>query len=134
MEGQVRLVEEPRSGRAALPAPPSGGVVPQPLPAQPPGANGANALAGVSVTEVTPALMARFDLPENVEGVVVQSVMPGSPAEGVLQPGDAIEQVNDTAVATPDDFLTAVGALAPGERAIVLLSRGRVRSFTVVGP
>jgi serine protease Do len=131
---QVRLVEEPRSGRAALPAPPSGGVVPQPLPAQPPGSNGANALAGVSVTEVTPALMARFALPENVEGVVVQSVVPGSPAEGVLQPGDAIEQVNDTAVATPDDFLAAVGALAPGERAIVLLSRGRVRSFTVVGP
>ena len=65
---------------------------------------------------------------------MVQSVVPGSPAEGVLQPGDAIEQVNDTAVATTEDFLTAVGVLAPGERAIVLFSRGRVRSFTVVGP
>lgn len=134
MSLQVRLVEEPRSGRAALAPPPSGGVVPQPVPAQPPAAKGANALAGVSVTGVTPALVARFDLPENVEGVVVQLVTPRSPAEGVLQPGDAIEQVNDTAVVTTDDFQAAVAALAPGERAIVLLSRGRVRSFTVVGP
>ena len=82
---------------------------------------------------VTPALKARFDLPENVEGAVVQSVAPGSPAEGVLQPGDAIEQINDASVATTEDFDAAVAALAPGERARVLLSRGRVRSFAVVG-
>ncbi len=132
---KVRLIEEPRSGRAALPAPPAGGVVPQPLPATPPAVvPGASALAGVAVTGVTPALIARFDLPENVEGVVVQSVAPGSPAEGVLQPGDAIEQINDAALATAEDFDAAVAALAPGERVIVLLSRGRVRSFAVVGP
>ena len=133
---KVRLIEEPRSGRAALPAPPSGGVVPQPRPATPPvvpGPAGESALAGVAVTGVTPALKARFDLPENVEGAVVQSVAPGSPAEGVLQPGDAIEQINDASVATTEDFDAAVAALAPGERAIVLLSRGRVRSFAVVG-
>jgi S1-C subfamily serine protease len=86
------------------------------------------------VTDVTPALIARFKLPENVEGVVVESVLPGSSAEGILQPGDAIEQVNDTAVTTKDDFLAAAAALPPGERVIVLLSRGPVRSFAVVGP
>ena len=131
---QVRLAEEPRSGRTALPAPPAGGVVPQPLPAQPPAAAGQSALAGVAVTGVTPALIRRFDLPGNLDGVIVQSVLPGSAAEGVLQPGDAIEQVNDTAVATEDDFAAAVAALTPGERAIVLLSRGPARSFAVVGP
>jgi len=97
---KVRLAEEPRSGRTALPAPPSGGVVPQPVPAQPPAAPGQSALAGVAVTGATPALIRRFDLPENLEGVIVQSVLPGSTAEGVLQPGDAIEQINDTAVTT----------------------------------
>ena len=131
---KVRLAEEPRSGRTALPAPPSGGVVPQPVPAQPPAAAGPSALAGVAVTGATPALIRRFDLPENLEGVIVQSVLPGSPAEGVLQPGDAIEQINDTAVATENDFAAAVAALKPGERAIVLLSRGPARSFAVVGP
>jgi S1-C subfamily serine protease len=131
---KVRLVEEQRSGRTLLPAPPAGGVVPQPVPSQPPAAAGRNALSGVSVTDVTPSLVARFKLPENVEGVVVESVLPGSPAEGILQPGDAIEQVNDTAVTTKDDFLAAAAALPPGERVIVLLSRGPVRSFAVVGP
>ena len=131
---QVRLAEEPRSGRQALPAPPAGGVVPQPLPAQPSAADGQSALAGVAVTGVTPALIRRFGLPGNLDGVIVQSVSPGAAAEGVLQPGDAIEQVNDMAVATEDDFAAAAAALAPGERAIVLLSRGPARSFAVVGP
>ena len=130
---KVRLVEEQRSGRTMLPAPPSGGVVPQTVPPSAP-APGRNALSGVSVTDVTPALVARFNLPENVEGVVVESVLPGSAAEAVLQPGDAIEQVNDTAVTSKDDFLAAVAALPPGERVIVLLSRGPARSFAVVGP
>ena len=131
---KVRLAEEPRSGRTALPAPPAGGVVPQPAPAQPPAAAGQSALAGVVVTGVTPALIRRFDLPGNLEGVIVQSVLPGSPGEGVLQPGDAIEQINDTAVGTEKEFAAAVAALTPGERAIVLLSRGPARSFAVVGP
>jgi serine protease Do len=131
---KVRLVEEPRAGRAALPAPPQGGLVPQPAPTQPQGAAGANALSGLAVSGITPALVSRFNLPENIQGVLVDSVAPGSPAEGILQPGDAIEQVNDAAVASAADFETAVEALAPGERVIVLLSRGRVRSFAVVGP
>jgi S1-C subfamily serine protease len=109
-------------------------VVPQPVPAQPPAAAGQSALAGVVVTGVTPALIRRFDLPGNLEGVIVQSVLPGSPGEGVLQPGDAIEQINDTAVGTEKEFSAAVAALTPGERAIVLLSRGPARSFAVVGP
>ena len=131
---KVRLAEEPRSGRTALPAPPAGGVVPQPASAQPPAVAGQSVLAGVAVTGVTPALIRRFDLPVNLEGVIVQSVLPGSPAEGVLTPGAAIEQINDTAVATENDFAAAVAALIPGERVIVLLSRGPARSFAVVGP
>ena len=109
-------------------------MVPQPVPAQPPAAAGQSALAGVAVTGATPALIRRFALPENLEGVIVQSVMPGSPAEGVLQPGDAVEQINDTAVAAERDFAAAVAALTPGERVIVLLSSGPARSFAVVGP
>ena len=76
----------------------------------------------------------REQLPRNIEGVVVRAVPQDSPAAGILRPGDAIEQINDTPVPTPEDFTRVVAQLAPGERAIVLLSRGRVRSFEVVGP
>jgi S1-C subfamily serine protease len=88
----------------------------------------------VSVRAVTPELAARIGLPDGVEGVLVQSIANGSPAMGRLQPGDVIEQVNGTPVATPEQFAAVVGALRPGERAITLLSRGRVRSFEIVGP
>jgi serine protease Do len=127
----VTMVEMQRPGGMPLPPPPSGGVVPQPVP--PPSA-APGALAGVEVRELTPALIRRHRLPENIQGVLVQAVAPGSPAEGILQPGDAIEQVDDTPVASPADFQRAVAAIAPGERVILLLSRGRVRSFEVVGP
>jgi serine protease Do len=126
---EARIVEQPTGRRAVLPAPPTGRVVPQT-----PSSAGGEALAGIAVAALTPDLVRRYGLPENINGVLVREVAPGSPAEGILQPGDAIEQVNDTAVSTPAEFAAAAAALAPGERAMVLLSRGPVRSFEVVGP
>lgn len=128
----VTIVEMRRPGAGMpLPAPPQGNVVPQPLPSP---AASDNALSGVEVREITPALVRRHRLPENIQGVIVQSVFPGSPAEGVLQPGDAIEQVGGTPVVSVQDYLRAAASVPPEERVILLLSRGRVRSFEVVGP
>jgi serine protease Do len=131
----VTIVEQPVVARgAALPAP-QGRVVPQQPPAAPaPAPGAANALSGVSVQEITPVLIRRHNLPENIEGVVVRGVLPGAPAAGVLQPGDAIEQVNDTPVRSVQEFARAAATLGPGQRAMLLLSRGRVRSFEVVAP
>lgn len=137
----VRIVEQQRRDASALPAPPSGNVMPAPAPQTAPAVPSApalpedrSALAGVSVRSITPAIIRRYRLPENIEGVVVQEIDPNAPAAGILQPGDAIEQVNDMPITSAEDFLRAAAALGPGERAILLLSRGRVRSFEVVGP
>jgi S1-C subfamily serine protease len=86
------------------------------------------------VVELTPALIARHRLPENIEGVLVGEVAPGSPAAARLRPGDAIEQINDTPVTNVEEFNAAVAALGPDEPAMLLLARGRVRSFEVVAP
>ena len=94
----------------------------------------ASALSGITVSSITPQLAARLGLLAGVEGVVIQSIAEGSPAAGILQPGDVIEQINSNPVSSPDDFVALAGALGPGERAITLLSRGRVRCFEVVGP
>lgn len=130
------VIVEQQQGRAAmLTAPPAGGVLPQPVAPPPTGSvKGRNALAGVTVVEVTPALTQRYRLPENIAGVLVHSIAPDSAAAGVLRPGDVIEQVNDTPVASPAEFLREAALLQPGEKVMVLLSRGRVRSFEVVGP
>ena len=92
------------------------------------------ALAGVTVRSVTPSLAARFSLPDGIQGVMVQKVEPGSAAAGLLRPGDLIEQINDDPVATPEEFAAAAAALSPDQRAVLLLSRGRVRSFEVIAP
>ena len=134
----VTIREAPQRARlAALPAPPPAGVVPQPLPPSAPApvpAGTEGALTGVEVTGLTPDLVARYRLPENIAGVLVSEVAPGSPARGRLRPGDVIEQINDTPVATPGEFAAAAGALASDEAAMLLLARGRVRSFEVITP
>ncbi len=127
----------PRGVAAALPAPQSGGVVPQPIPpalSTPGLVPSGGALAGVSVAPLTPALIARHALPENIEGVLVTEIAPRSPASSRLQPGDAIEQINDTPVTGLEEYNAAVSALGPDEPAMLLLARGRVRSFEVVAP
>jgi serine protease Do len=131
----IRIVEQQRRDASGLPLPPAGNVSPAPvIPSSPVLPEDRSALAGVSVRPVTPALIRRFRLPENIEGVVVQDIEPNAPAAGILQAGDAIEQVNDLPISSPEDFVRAAAALPPGERAILLLSRGPVRSFEVVGP
>lgn len=130
----VTLVEMQRPGQdQPSAAPPSGGASPRP-PRSAPQHKGANALAGIQVHEITPDLITRHRLPDNIQGVLVDSVAPGSPSDGILQPGDAIERINDTPVSSVQDFIRASSSLAPGERALLLLARGRVRSFEVVGP
>lgn len=131
VELSVKLTEfQPRAPVVPL-APPV--LLPAPAPA-PPAPPAANALSGLTVRSLTPQLAARFGVPDGVRGVIVQSLAPGSPAEGVLQAGDVIEQVNDDPVPSPEDFAAAAATLPPGGRAVLLLSRGRVRSFEVVGP
>jgi serine protease Do len=138
VEVPVVIRETPPRGQAAmLPAPQSGGVVPQPVPpslSAPGLAPASGALAGVSVVALTPALIARHGLPENIEGVLVTEIARRSPARTRLQPGDAIEQINDTPVTGLEEYNAAVAALGPDEPAMLLLARGRVRSFEVVAP
>ncbi|MFZ4483094.1 MAG: trypsin-like peptidase domain-containing protein [Chthoniobacterales bacterium] len=132
LEVPAQIVEQQRPGRTMLAPPPGvGAVVPQPMPAPP---AGGNALAGVAVEAVNPGLVQRYRLPSNVEGVIVEAIAPGSPADGILRPGDAIEQVNDMTVTSPADFARAVEELPRGGRAILLLARGPRRSFEVIGP
>jgi len=123
----VQIMELPEVNGTALVPPPSGGVTPQPLPH-------GNALTGVSVREISPASIAQYHLPSGIEGVLVQAVAAGATAEVALRAGDVIEQINDTPITSMADFLRAAASLSPGDKAILLIARGPVRAFEVVGP
>jgi Lon-like protease len=57
------------------------------------------------------------------EAVVIELVMEETPADGALEPGDIVEQVDGTAVAEPQDVVDAVRAHDPGEQVEFLIRR-----------
>lgn len=76
---------------------------------------------GVAVANLDDQARQQFNIPDNVKGVVVQDVKPGSPAEDAgLQPGDVIEEMNRKPVTSASEFASAVEA-APADHDILLL-------------
>jgi S1-C subfamily serine protease len=67
------------------------------------------------------------------QGVVVQGVIGGSPADTAgLQPGDVIQSVDGKPVTAPSDVSRIVRALSPGKYAAVDIWRGGMKSLVSV--
>lgn len=62
-----------------------------------------------------------YDVPADVQ---VDQVVDGSPADGVLQPGDVIKAVDGTAIATQDDVVEAITSHEPGDDVAFTIQRG----------
>ena len=78
---------------------------------------------GITVTTITAARAEALDIPQ---GARVESVEPGGPAFGVLQPGDVIVEANGEAVSSTDDLLTVKSNLAAGDGLTLTLWRSGV--------
>jgi serine protease Do len=95
-----------------------------------------NALAGVTVRDVTPELAQRFGLgDEAAEGVVVVRIDPGSPAyAGGVRTGDLLLQVNQKDIASLDDFKKATAGLKKKDRVLLLIRRKGEELFLTIRP
>jgi Lon-like protease len=71
-----------------------------------------------------------FEVPEVV---VVDSVVDGAPADGVLVPGDVVILVDDAPIAEPQDVVEAVTAHEPGETVEFVVERDGSRQTETVG-
>ncbi len=78
-----------------------------------------NALKGVTVQELTPSIRDQLNLPEGLNGVVITDVASDSPTQGLLRPGDVIEEVDRKTVGSVHEYEEIVSKI--GERATVLL-------------
>ena len=100
--------------------PPSGALPPE------------NPLAGIDVAAIPPDRRASY--PDNVRGVMVTGVEPGSAADSRLQPGDVIEEIARQSVESTADFARIARSLQPGQRVMLSVARGKLRSFVVLQP
>jgi serine protease Do len=96
------------------------------------GAAGAGRL-GVALTPLTPEIAAQLGLKRGTQGLVVQSVEPGSPAaEAGVQAGDVIQEVNRQPVRTAEEMRSALDKA--GDRPPVLLINRRGQTAFVPVP
>jgi len=88
---------------------------------------------GVSIQELTPALMAAFDLPNNTKGLLISHVSKSSPAEAAgLQPGDVIVKFDGKPITSLGLFQTQVSLLEPGTKVRVgILRKGKTQNLTI---
>jgi serine protease Do len=91
----------------------------------------ANILSSVEVADVTPDVVKRLDLPNQIRGVVVTKV---DGEVGELRAGDVIEEVNQQPVNSVSEFKKAVGSIDPNGTQVLSVCRHRTRSFVVVRP
>ncbi len=90
---------------------------------------------GLAVTDLSPDVRGQLNLPDQVQGVAVANVKPGSPAdEAGIAPGDVILQLDRKPVTSAQAFASSVHAL-PSNQSVMLLvwSRGGV-TYRVLQP
>jgi serine protease Do len=99
------------------------------------GANGEHGKGrwGLSLGDLNQGDRDQMQLPSAVHGAVVEEVQPGSPADNAgLQRGDVITEVNRHSVQSADDVAHALGNVAKGDDALVLVWSSGGSTFRVL--
>lgn len=98
-----------------------------------PAKEGGNNL-GMSVQELTPELANQLGIMDN-EGVIVNKVEPGGPADEVgIRKGDLIKEVNHKPIKNMRAYLEVIGKVKPGENVLLFVKRGEDSLFVVLKP
>jgi serine protease Do len=90
---------------------------------------------GLAMSDITPDVRQQLNLPDNVKGVAIRSVRPGSPAEDAgLQPGDVVVQVNRHDVDSASQALASVRSIPAGQDVLLLVWSNGGESYRVLHP
>jgi serine protease Do len=82
--------------------------------------------AGVAVQDLDGRIAKQLGLAEEVSGVVVMEVMPGSYAERAgLAQGDVISEINRKPVSSERDFIQVISHLEKQQDALIFIHRGK---------
>jgi serine protease Do len=78
-----------------------------------------NVLKGITVQELTPTLRSKLNIPDSLNGVAIADIGSDSPAQGLLQVNDVIQEVNREVIQSAEDYDQVASKL--GENDVVLL-------------
>lgn len=90
---------------------------------------------GLTVSSLTAKLREQYEVPDNIEGVIVTDVASGgNAAQKGVQPGDILLEMNQETVSAPGDVANIVASVKEAGRrsVLVLFTRGGDRRFIVV--
>ena len=92
-----------------------------------------NGKLGLAVGDLTADARQQINAPDQLHGVVIQSVRPSSPADDAgLQPGDVIVEVNRHAASSANEFVGEVHQNAAGKDILLLVwSKGNASYRTI---
>jgi len=88
-----------------------------------------NLLNGVSVQELTPEFIERFNIPKKLKGVIVAEVDEDSPAFGIIIPGDIIQEINKQKIAGLKDYENVAEKIKQGEDVMLFIRRGQASKY-----
>ena len=93
-----------------------------------------NVLQGVGVEELTPGLRAKLNLPENLNGVVVTEVGPDNPAQGILQAGDLIQEMNRQEIRDRNEYDQIASKIGEKDNVLLLIYRDGGSIYVTIRP
>ena len=101
----------------------------------PGGESAANALSGVTVTDLTPAIAKQLGLDKDEKGVVVLKIESGSAAEDAgLRKGDVLEEIDRQKVASLNEFNRALSKLRADEAVLLFVNRSGRKFYITIEP
>ena len=104
------------------PVAPTAAPAPKPVPPPAPPAPASVAGLGLTLSDLTPGLQSKFNLPSDTQGVVITAVAPNSiAARQGLAAGDVIVQLNGAPIGRIGDVLSRIAALRSARQNQVLL-------------
>jgi serine protease Do len=93
-----------------------------------------NVLKGLTVQELTASLRDRIGVPEDMNGVVITEISADSPAQGILQPGDVILEVNRHGIKNLGDYERLVSKIGEKDSVLLLLYREGGTIYLTIRP
>jgi serine protease Do len=93
-----------------------------------------NVLKGITVQELTPTLRDKMSLPQEVNGVVITDISPDSQTQGLLQPGDVIEEVNRVPIDSAQRYEDTVSKIGEKDAVLLLIYRNGGAIYLTITP